>query len=694
MKGNICFMLYFLAFFSVASFVYAEEQEDSYLWLEEIEGKKALEWVHAHNERTTGTLKSHPEFNKINRKIIEILNSKDRIAYPSIRGEYVYNFWQDAANERGILRRALLTDYIGNTPQWETVLDLDCLSKEEDEKWAFKGASFLYPEFERCMLRLSRGGSDAVVIREFDLLKKEFVKTGFSLPEAKGYVSWIDKDTLIASTNFGKGSTTTSGYPRIIKVWKRGTPLSEAKILYEGEDTNVAVSGYIDHTPERQYIIVSREMTFYTSRIFILEQDRLIKLDIPEDSQFHGFFRNRMLIELKSDWAIDEKTYNQGSLISIEYDKFLRGDRNFRVIFEPDSLSSLAEISKTAKGLLINRLTNVSSELYEYTLNNNEWISRKIGIPDYGAVSIISNDEFSGRYFISYENFLTPVSLFFADDDKKLIKIKSLPNFFNSDGFEVMQMEAMSTDNTKIPYFVVIPKDTRLDGSNPTLLYGYGGFEISMQPGYSATIGSSWLEKGGVYALANIRGGGEFGPKWHRAALKENRQRSFDDFIAVSEDLIKRKITSPNHLGIMGGSNGGLLVGAAFTQRPDLYNAAVCSVPLLDMKRYNKLLAGASWMAEYGNPDMPEEWQYIKKYSPFHNISAAERYPKVFFTTTTRDDRVHPGHARKMAAKMEDLGHDFFYFENTEGGHGAGVTNEQRAFMTSLEFTYLLMMLR
>jgi len=695
MKRNIYVIILFVPFFLGTSFVSGKELEDPYLWLEEIEGEKALKWVNSHNNTTTTILKRHPEFKEINKTILEILNSKDRIAYPSIKGDYVYNFWQDDTNERGIWRRTRLTKYIKNAPEWETILDLDVLSKEEGERWAFKGATFLYPEFDICMLNLSRGGSDAVEIREFDLRKKEFVENGFYLSEAKGNVSWIDRNTLIVSTNFGEGTTTNSGYPRITKIWKRGTSLREAKTLFKGEETDVGIFGFADNTPERQYIVVGRSITFYTSNQFVLEDDKLAKLDIPEDAQFHGFFKNHLLVELKSDWNINEKTYNQGSLISIEYNKFLKGDRNFKVIFEPDILSSLVEISRTRDYLLINKLTNVSSELFKYFLKDGKWKSEKVNIQDCGTISIISTDDFSDKYFISYQNFLTPSSLYFAhDNDQKMIKIKSLPHFFDCNKFEVKQFETKSKDNTQIPYFVVLSKKTKFNGSNPTLLYAYGGFEISMQPGYIPIIGSSWLEKGGIYVLANIRGGGEFGPKWHRSALKENRQTAYDDFIAVSEDLIKRKITSPKHLGIMGGSNGGLLVGVAFTQRPDLYNAVVCSAPLLDMKRYNKLLAGASWMAEYGNPDIPDEWEYIKQYSPFHNVLATKKYPKVFFTTTTRDDRVHPGHARKMVAKMEDQGHELFYFENTEGGHGAGVTNVQRAFMMNLEFTYLLKRLR
>lgn len=694
MKMHVSFLLIcVLTFWS--SLLISQEEKDPYLWLEEIEGKKALEWVKAKNKTTVDILEKHPEFQEMNKKILEILNSKERIAYPSIQGEYVYNFWQDEKNERGLWRRVPLKEYFKGAPPWETVLDLDALSKKEGEKWAYKGASFLYPEFDLCMINLSRGGSDAVEIREFDLKKKAFVEDGFYVPEAKGGVSWVNRNTILVSTNFGEGTTTTSGYPRLTKIWNRGTPLLEAKTLFQGDETDVGIWGFVDNKPERQYVGVYRGITFYTSNVFILDHDQLTKLEIPEDAQFHGFFKNHLLVELKSDWNIDGKTYQQGALISIDYDKFLKGDRNFEAIFAPEERSSLVSIGITKNYLLLTKLTNVKSELFKYHQSDGKWIGEKINAPDYGKISVISTDDFSDQYFFSYENFLEPSSLYYVSDiDQKMKKVKSLPHFFNGNNLEVKQFEVASKDGTRIPYFVVASKAIKFDGSTPTLLYGYGGFEISMQPYYASTVGAAWLERGSVFVLANIRGGGEFGPKWHHAALKENRQRAYDDFIAVSEDLMQRKITSLEHLGIMGGSNGGLLVGVAFTQRPDLYNAVVCSVPLLDMKRYNKLLAGASWMAEYGDPEISAEWAYIKKYSPYQNVLASKKYPKVFFTTTTRDDRVHPGHARKMAAKMEDQGHEIFYYENTEGGHGAGVTNEQQAFMMSLQFTYLLKMLR
>ena len=695
MKMFAVFAVLALFFLLHVSPLLGQEESDPFLWLEEVEDQKALEWVKAKSGATVAELEKHPDYQPLNQKILQVLNSKERIAYPSLIGDYAYNFWQDETHPRGIWRRTLLADYFSATPDWETVLDIDELSRREGEKWAFKGATLLYPAYDLCMVYLSRGGSDAVEMREFDLVKKTFVENGFFVPQAKGSVAWVNRNTLLVSTDFGPASTTTSGYPRIVKIWHRDTPLNGARTLYEGRESDVRAGGGLINTPERQYIVITRRITFFTSWSFVLENEKLVKLDIPDDAQFYGFFKNQMLVHLKSDWAIGGTTLRQGSLISIDYDQFLMGERSFAVIFEPDERSSLEEVATTRNALLLLKLTNVVSELFRYTLQDGRWISEKVAAPDLGSISLAATDHLSDHYFFTFTNYLTPTSLYYVPaNGKKIDKVKSLPHFFAGADLLVEQFEVASKDGTKIPYFVVRPKKAKMNGANPTLLNGYGGFEIARRPIYSPTNGLAWLEKGGVYVVANIRGGGEFGPRWHQAALKENRQRAFDDFIAIAEDLIRRKITSPRHLGIQGGSNGGLLVGVAFTQRPDLFNAVICSVPLLDMQRYNKLLAGASWMGEYGNPDLPEEWAYISKYSPYQNLFADKRYPRVFFTTTTRDDRVHPGHARKMAAKMEAQEHPFYYFENTEGGHGSGVTNEQKAKMLTLEYIYLLKMLR
>jgi len=694
MKASIMVVLSVLLLLLWVQGAQSQEDADAYLWLEEIEAEKALSWVKEKNDATLAVFKSQPMFEETYRKALEILNSDKRIAYAGFQGKYVYNFWQDEKNERGLWRRTTLEEYLKPSPQWEILLDIDKLCQEEGEKWVYQGASGLYPDYMLYMVYLSRGGSDAQISREFDTRSKQFVKDGFHLPESKGSISWKDPNTVYVQTDFGKGSLTSSGYPRITKIWKRATPLSAAKTIFEGESTDVAVSSYVIHTPERQYDVIHREITFWTSNKYVIEGDRPIKLEIPDDAYLGGFFKNQLLVRLRSDWTIGPKTYRQGSLISIDYNKYLRGDRSFSTIIEPDERSNIVSFSNTKNILLVMMLNNVKSEMYKFHLKDGSWHKEKINIPQVGTLRITSADEHSDRYFFTYEGFLTPTSLYYVAEGQDTQKIKSLPDFFDSSRSEVSQLETFSKDGTRIPYFVVQPRGAKIDGSNPTLLYGYGGFEWPEVPNYSAILGSAWLERGGTYVLANIRGGGEFGPKWHLAAIKENRQRCYDDFIAVAEDLIKRNITSPQHLGIMGGSNGGLLMGATFTQRPELFNAVVCQVPLLDMKRYNKLLAGASWMAEYGNPDIPEEWAYIKKYSPYHNLFPDKKYPQILFYTSTKDDRVHPGHARKMVAKMEDMGHKVHYYENTEGGHAAAATNRQRALKEAISYTYLWMQLK
>ncbi|MGE5496441.1 MAG: prolyl oligopeptidase family serine peptidase [Syntrophothermus sp.] len=670
--------------------IWGQSDKDPFLWLEDVDGAKSLEWVKAHNDITVNELKKNPAFGDIYNTAYEVLNSREKIAYPSFTGKYIYNFWQDEKNERGLWRRTTLDKYLSSDPQWDVLLDIDSLSKAEGIQWVYKGSDQLYPDFNLCLVSLSKGGGDAVEVREFDVTKKQFVKDGFFVPAAKNNVGWIDRNTVYIGTDFGPGSMTSSGYPRLVKIWKRGTSLKDAQTVFSGEATDVSSSAYVINTPERTYHFIYRGVTFFTRQVFAVENGKQIRLDIPEDAEFNGIFQKMMLVSLKSDWETGGRKFKQGSLLSISYDEFMTGSRNFSVVAEPSERLSIESVTTTKNYVIIKVLNNVSSELYRYKWDGNGWNREKINAPEYGNISVSTTDDlYSDKYFFSYTGFLSPTSLYYVSDEGNITKVKSLPEFFDTKDLTVEQFEVPSKDGVKIPYYVVHNKDMKYDGSNPVLQYAYGGFEVSTLPSYSGVTGKVWLNRGGVYVVANIRGGGEFGPAWHLSVLKENRQKVFDDMIAVSEDLIKRKITSPKHLGIRGGSNGGLLVGAVFTQRPDLYNAVVCQVPLLDMKRYNKLLAGASWMGEYGNPDKPEEWAYIQKYSPYQNISEAKSYPKVFFMTSTRDDRVHPGHARKMAARMESMNKPFFYYENTEGGHAAAVTNKQVAFTSALMFSYL-----
>jgi prolyl oligopeptidase len=668
--------------------------DDPFLWLEEVEGAEALSWVEAQNAASFERLSQVPEYQPTFDTLMEIYDSKDNIPGIGFMGPFVYNFWQDADHVRGIWRRTSLESYATDAPTWETVIDVDALAEAEGENWVWKGASCLWPEHRHCMVSLSRGGADATVKREFDTFAKRFVEDGFTLDEAKSTVSWMDENTLWVATDFGEGSLTSSGYPRITKLWQRGAPLDHAETVFEGRPDDVFTVGTSLHSPEGRTDMVVRIPEFFKSDTYLRLGKRLVHVDIPVDASFGGLFQDHMMVTLRTDWTPGDITYRGGSLLIIGVDDFLQGSRDFDVLFEPSERISLGSTSATQHRILVSTLDNVRGKLWEMKPDGEGgWAKRELALPGLGTIGLGSVADFEDRFLFTYTDFLTPSSLYLVDGDADPVQLKTTPEWFDAEGMAVAQHEAISSDGTAIPYFVVTPKGFTVDGSAPTILYGYGGFKVPQLASYSGTIGNAWLERGGVWVLANIRGGGEFGPAWHQAALRENRQLSFDDFIAVAEDLIERKITSPDHLGIMGGSNGGLLVGAVFAQRPELFDAVVCQVPLLDMKRYSKLLAGASWMAEYGDPDT-EDWEFMQHWSPYHLVTEDGDYPEVFFYTSTRDDRVHPGHARKMVAKMADQGHPVLYFENTEGGHAAGATNEQRAKMWALTYAYLWEQLR
>lgn len=672
-----------------------EIEEDPYMWLEDVGGEKALEWVRARNAVSQKRIESDTGFEKLRSDLLEILDSNARIPFVSKQGEYYYNFWRDKKNERGLWRRTTMEQYKKEVPEWEVLLDLDAISKSEGENWVWKSATLLRPDYARALVSLSRGGADAVVVREFDLGTKQFVEGGFFLPESKGSVSWIDRDHVFVATDFGSGAMTDSGYPRIAKLWKRGTPLTEAKLVYEGQQKDMSVGAIHDDTPGFERNFVSRNLAFYNDELYWLKTpDELIKIDVPNTAN-KNVVREMLIVELREPWTIGTETYAAGSLLVADFDAFMAGNRDFEVLFEPTDSTALSSFGATKNALLLNVLEDVKNRIYVVKRTERDgkksW-SREplVGAPAFGTVNVTAVDpDESDEYFMTSTDYLNPTTLSIGVLGQPPVELKRLPHFFDSSKFEITQNFATSADGTKVPYFMVSRKGMELNGANPTLLYGYGGFEISLQPSYNASVGRAWLSEGGVYVVANIRGGGEYGPRWHQAALKENRLRAYEDFAAVAKDLVARKITSKERLGVQGGSNGGLLVGNMVTLYPELFAAGVCQVPLLDMKRYNKLLAGASWMAEYGNPDYPEQWDYIRKFSPYQNVEPTVQYPRVLFTTSTRDDRVHPGHARKMMAKMEAQGHAVWYYENMEGGHGGAANNKQSAYMQSLAYTFL-----
>jgi len=666
--------------------VEAPAVEDPYLWLEEVTGAKPLEWVELQNKKALAELDS-PAREKLRGQLLAIFDSKEKIPQPAAKGKWLYNFWRDEKNERGLWRRVSLDGYKKKDPPWETVIDVDALAAAEKENWVFNGSDCAKPKEERCLIFLSRGGGDASVTREFDTVKKEFVKDGFVLPEAKPTVTWKDENTLFVATDFGPGSLTTSGYPRLAKEWKRGTPLADAKLLFEGKESDVDVLAYRDFNQGKPIDMVQRDLTFFSTEEFFIDSGKLQKLEKPDDAKT-GFFGDLLLLELRSDWKVGETVYPAGALLAAKLKDFRAGKREFEVLYTPAKNTSLLQWTKTKSHVVLNVLEDVKNRLTVLTPAKGKW--KRTPLATTGSVELEAFDEdASDQYWLRVADFTLPPTLELGDlKTNKRSVVKAMPAFFDASGLESKQFFATSKDGTKVPYFVVARKNLALDGNTPVLLTGYGGFEVSNTPYYGAATGAAWLDKG-AFVLANIRGGGEYGPQWHETAIKLNRQRAYDDFIAVAEDLIAKKITSPKRLGIQGGSNGGLLMGVMLTQRPDLFGAIVCSVPLLDMKRYHTLLAGASWMGEYGDPGVPEEWAAIARYSPYQNVKKGTKYPRILFTTSTRDDRVHPGHARKMVARMLEQGHDVQYFENTEGGHAGAANNAQRANLVSLEFSFL-----
>jgi prolyl oligopeptidase len=677
----------------------SSDGDDAYRWLEEIEGPRALAWVAEQNERTRKELASAPGFEEMRAQALAGLNSGSRVPTLAYHGRYLYNLWKDADHPRGLFRRTTLAGLRSGSPPWTTVLDIDAMSRRDGQSWVLKGLDCLPPAHRRCLVSLSPGGGDAVEIREFDTETLRFVEDGFFLPAAKSNAGWIDENTIYVGTDFGQGSLTASGYARIVKVWRRGTPLAAARTVFEGATTSVRAFGRRIRTETGNIDFVGESQTFWTTRrerlMGVTAEPATRPLAVPETAIVAGGFRGKLVLALQDDWTAGGRTLPAGSVVVVDP----ADTRAPELVVAPNGqVVETQNVVVTDHGILVPLLDNVRGRLDRFTPGpDGGWRRERIQFPDHGALTVMTADDATGDALVTFETFLTPPTLYHvpAASDTPAAVTAQQPAF---DGarFEVGQEWAASKDGTRIPYFVVAAKGMKRDGTNPTHVFSYGGFRSTLKPSYSGSYeehygayGRLWLEKGGVFVLANIRGGGEFGPRWHASVLKENRHKVFEDFEAVAEDLVRRGITQPKRLGIEGRSNGGLLTLATMNRRPDLYGAVISGAPLADMRRYHEMLAGASWMAEYGDPRVASEWAFIREYSPFHNFRAGVRYPPVFVYTSTRDDRVHPGHARKTVARLQELGHRVWYYENVEGGHGGSSTNDQLAYRIALSYAHL-----
>ena len=681
-----------IAALTLSATVRAEAPADPNAWLEEIDGAKALDWARAENARSLAVLEADPRFAPMRAEALSILTSPARIPTGSIHAGHVYNFWQDETHVRGLWRRADVASYRSGSPRWETLIDYDRLAKDESENWVAGDVACLAPEYRHCMVELSRGGGDTSTWREFDTKSRTFLAGGFALPEAKSDLSWVDADTLIVGTNWGAGSLTDSGYARSVRAWRRGTRLADASTLLEGRQQDVLVASVVDQDGGPRPFVL-RAVTFFEFEYYYapaLKDPQ--KMPWPLNTDLAGVLDGRAIVSLREGWNHRGRTFPSGAIVA--YD-LAAGDAE--LVMAAGESQSIEAVEVGRSGLVVQYLDNVSGRAARLSrAADGSWVANEIPMPANGVIKIASAGGGTDDALLSYESLTTPLSLWFVSPDNRTQRIFEVPAAYDATDVVVEQRFATSKDGTRIPYFVTGRKSVLAKGPAPTVQYAYGGFlaatlplyyEDPARPQHGALAGKLWISRGGVLVLSNIRGGSEYGPRWHQAGLRENRQKVFDDYIAISEDLIRTGVTTPKQLGAIGRSNGGLLMGALMNQRPDLYAAMVCGVPLLDMQRYTKLGAGASWVAEYGDPDTAD-WDYMSKWSPYQNVRGGVDYPPVFFYTSTKDDRVHPGHARKMAAKMGALGHDYFYYENMEGGHGGTSNQDQLAYRIALEYTY------
>ncbi|WP_285713064.1 prolyl oligopeptidase family serine peptidase [Erythrobacter oryzae] len=670
-------------------------EQDPYIFLEEARSPEALDWVAKENARTLAAFEADPRYAQLKAEALAIFDSTDRIPFVSFRPDGLYNFWQDKANPKGVLRRTTLESYRTDKPEWEIILDVDALAKAEGKEWVYQGSTCLPPALNRCMIALSDGGEDATILREFDTKTKQFVEGGFVLAEkSQGGVEWVDENTLLVGRNFGEGTLTESNYPFTTREWKRGTRIEDAPEIFRGDAKDVSSGAALlrDNKDVIHARIAYRGISFHERLWYVWKDGQWLQLDIPTKANPVGIVDGHMLFSPDVDWTVDGQTFPADSLVAADLEEWKKNPNGAKkaLVWAPGYRQTKQGSTVTAGGLYVALLDNVVGKVLKFNFTGGKWASSQIDLPDNATIGIAASSDDTDEIMYTVSGFLEPTTLYYTDGKTAPVVLKTSPSYFDPAGATVEQYEATSKDGTKIPYFIVKPKGMKADGSTATLLTGYGGFQVPRLPAYLGSTGKLWVEKGGAYVLANLRGGGEFGPQWHQTAIRENKQRTWDDFIAVGEDLVARGFTSPQHLGIQGGSQGGLLVGTAFTQRPDLFGAAIVQIPLFDMLRYHVIGRGASWIGEYGDPRIPEQRAWIEGYSPYQKIVAGVEYPEPFLWASTADDRTHPAHARKGAAKLKALGQPYYYFEDTTGGHSGGVDNDQRAKLQALQFIYLM----
>lgn len=672
-----------------------EPEQDPYIFLEQARSPEALDWVAKENERTLAAFEADPRYAQLKAEALAIFDSNDRIPFVSFRPDGLYNFWQDKANPKGVLRRTTLESYRTANPKWEVVLDVDALAKAEGKEWVYQGSTCLPPAETRCMIALSDGGEDATIMREFDMVTKRFVEGGFVLDQkSQGGVEWVDENTLLVSRNFGPGTLTESEYPFTTREWKRGTPLAEAKEIFRGDAKDVSSGAALlrDNKGTIHARIAYRGISFHERLWYVWKDGQWLQLDLPTKANPVGIVDGHMLFSPDVDWTVGTQTFPADSLVAVDLAAWKKNPNGAgkSLVWAPGYRQTKQGSTVTAGGLYVAMLDNVVGKVLKFNFAGGKWSSAPVALPGNATIGIAASSDDTDQIMYTVSGFLAPTTLYYTDGKAAPVVLKTSPSYFDPAGATVEQYEAVSKDGTRIPYFIVKPKGMKADGSTATLLTGYGGFQVPRLPAYLGSTGKLWVEKGGAYVLANLRGGGEFGPQWHQTAIRENKQRTWDDFIAVGEDLVKRGFTKPEHLGIQGGSQGGLLVGTAFTQRPDLFGAAIVQIPLFDMLRYHLIGRGASWIGEYGDPRIPEQRAWIEGYTPYQKIVAGVDYPSPFLWASTADDRTHPAHARKGAAKLKALGQPYYYFEDTTGGHSGGVDNDQRAKLQALQFIYLM----